>query len=181
MTHVIFDSETKLVKGFCEDEEPPVADGCDSGSIEQTILHWPLQEIKGTDLYFKNGCLVWEDARTIEEARLAKNAEINAAKYAADQTSFTFSGKEIQADPHSMLQIQSTNGIILLTGVIPTVAQSWKTLDNQYVSLPDIATWTQFYEAMVMKGAANHVKAQALKSQLAAAVTKEDIGKIKWT
>lgn len=123
---------------------------------------------------------IWVETASLEELKTAKNLEINLAKYAADQTSFTFANKEIQADPASMLQIQSVNGIILLTGSVPVVAQSWKTLNNEYVSLPDVSTWTQFYVAMVTKGSSNHVHAQTLKARLLAATTTEEVGAITW-
>lgn len=124
----------------------------------------------------------WRDPRTLEQAKAEKNAEINAARAAANASTFTYGGKEIAVDDLSMKDIQSANGIISLTGALPGGwPGAWKAVDNTYVSIPNIATWTAFYAAMVAQGTANFAHSQQLKDTLAAATTIAEVDAITWS
>lgn len=119
--------------------------------------------------------------RTLQELKLLKNAEINSARFAANQSWFTFAGKQIACDPLSRSDIEGVNGIVANTGSLPAgFPGAWKAIDNSYVVIADAAQWTQFYAAMVAKGLANFAHAQALKAELAAAETAEAISSISW-
>lgn len=117
----------------------------------------------------------WEDTRTVADLKAAKNAAINAARLAANQSHFMFAGKQIAVDPLSKDDIMGAHGD-WLTGQAPANwPGGWKTMDNSYVPIPDQATWFSFYRAMVAQGTANFMHAQALKAQLAAATTPEEV------
>lgn len=113
--------------------------------------------------------------------RAAKDAEINAARLAANRVSFDHSGKTFACDLLSRSDIDGVNGWVCLTQSLPPdFPGGWKAVDNTYIAIADVTAWTAFYGAMVAKGNANFVKAQMLKAQNAAASTPEQIGAIKW-
>lgn len=121
----------------------------------------------------------WEDPRTIADLKAAKNAAINAARLKANQSHFTFAGKQIAVDPLSRSDIDAAHGAILMLGAMPGGwPGGWKAMDNEYVLIPDVATWGRFYGAMVAQGTANFAHAQALKAQLAAANTAEEVAAV---
>lgn len=121
------------------------------------------------------------DMRTLDEVRATKNAAINAARLAANRSSFAFGGKQIACDELSALDIAAMNGIVSLTGAMPpNWLGQWKAMDNTYVPIPDRATWISFYAAMVQAGTANFSHAQSLKAALAAATTNAEVDSITW-
>lgn len=121
----------------------------------------------------------WLDARPLIDVKSAKNAAINAARLKANQSHFTFAGKQIAADQLSRSDIDAAHGAILMLGAMPVGwPGGWKAMDNEYVLIPDVATWGQFYGAMVAQGTANFAHAQALKAQLAAATTAEEVAAV---
>lgn len=135
----------------------------------------------GARLKLVDGGAVWVDARVLSATRADKNAEINAARLAANRTSFQFGGKAIACDELSALDIASMNGIVALTGSMPPGwPGAWKAMDNTYVQIPDRATWVAFYGAMVQAGTDNFTRAQTLKAQLAAAATNAAVDSITW-
>jgi hypothetical protein len=132
-------------------------------------------------LAWNAGVPQWIETASLTELRVRKNAEINAAHELANRTSFTFAGTEIQANEHSMVQIQMTDAGIRRRGALRLDWQgAWKTLDNGYVLIPDVATWDLFMDAIEVTGAANFAKAQDLKQQVAAAQSEAAILSITW-
>lgn len=121
----------------------------------------------------------WEDLRTLADLKAAKNAAINAARLKANQSHFTFAGKQIAVDPLSRSDIDAAHGAILMLGAMPGGwPGGWKAMDNTIVPIADLTTWGQFYGAMVAQGTANFAHAQALKAQLAAATTAEEVAAV---
>lgn len=112
----------------------------------------------------------------LAELKARKNASINAARLKANQSHFTFAGKQIATDPLSRSDIDGAHGIIVATGALPPGwPGGWKAINNEYVLIPDVPTWLAFYGAMVAQGTANFAHAQALKAQLAAATTPAEV------
>ena len=121
---------------------------------------------------FDHAAEAWVDPRTLEQVRAAKNEAINRARLRANQSHFTFAGKQIAVDPLSRGDIDGAHGAWLMSGGPPPGwPGGWKAIDNTYVPITDMATWGQFYGAMVATGTANFNHAQQLKAQLAAAPT----------
>lgn len=113
---------------------------------------------------------------SLDAIKAAKNAEINAARLRANQSHFTFAGKQIAVDPLSRSDIDAAHGAILMLGAMPGGwPGGWKAMDNTIIPIPDLATWGQFYGAMVAQGTANFTHAQTLKAQLAAATTPAEV------
>jgi len=118
----------------------------------------------------------WEDPRTLEQVKAAKNAAINVSRANANQSFFMFGGKQIAVDQLSRSDIDGTHGAVLLLGALPPgFPGAWKAIDNTFVPIPDLATWAAFYGSMVAQGTANFNRSQALKAQLLAAVTIAEV------
>lgn len=118
----------------------------------------------------------WVDPRSLDDLKAAKNAEINAARLAANQSHFVFAGEQIAVDPLSRSDIDAAHGAWLLAGGPPPGwPGGWKSISNAIVPIPDLPTWAAFYGAMVAQGTANFNHAQVLKAQLAAAATPEEV------
>lgn len=123
-----------------------------------------------------SGPAAYVDGRTLEDLKAAKNAAINAARLRANQSHFTFAGKQIATDPLSRSDIDGAHGIIVATGALPPGwPGGWKAMDNTICQIPDVPTWLAFYGAMVAQCTANFAHAQALKAQLAAATTPAEV------
>lgn len=123
----------------------------------------------------------YADTRTLEDLRASKNAAINAARLKANQSHFTFAGKQIAVDQLSRSDIDAAHGLILaMQSLPPGWPGGWKAISNEFVPIPDAPTWLAFYGAMVAQGTANFEKAQALKLQLAQATTAADVESISW-
>lgn len=130
---------------------------------------------------FLDGSVQADATISLEALKLKKNAEINRARLQANQSHFMFSGKEIAFDQLSFIDIISANGEIALTGQLPAGwLGGWKAKDNSIVAIPNVATWTTFYKAMVQQGQENFLRAQTLKAQLNAATSAEEIATIQW-
>lgn len=118
---------------------------------------------------------------TLTELKTAKNAEINAARAAANTGTFTHSGKTFSCDALSRGDIDGMNGYVALFAALPAVfTGEWKAIDNTFLPIPDVAAWKAFYSAMVLQGASNFAHAQDLKAQLEAATTQADVAAIVW-
>jgi hypothetical protein len=66
-------------------------------------------------------------------------------------------------------------GDVMLQAMPPGWPGGWKSMDNEIVLIPDVATWAQFYGSMVAAGTANFNHSQALKAQLAAASAPAEV------
>ena len=118
---------------------------------------------------------------TLAQLKAAKNSEINSARLAVNQTTFTHAGKVIACDELSRGDIDGMNGFVALYDAMPPGwPGGWKAVDNTYLSIPDVAAWKAFYSSMFAAGNANFAKAQALKSNLAAATTAAQVAAVVW-
>lgn len=121
------------------------------------------------------------EADLLAATRAAKNAEINAARLAANRGTFTHGGKAFACDELSRSDIDGVNGYVVLFGTLPADwPGAWKAIDNSYVPIATLADWKSFYASMVAAGNANFAHAQALKAQLAAATNIEQAQAIRW-
>lgn len=113
--------------------------------------------------------------------KAAKNAEINAARLAANFSTFPHAGKDIACDQLSRSDIDGTNGFVSLYGTLPPGwTGGWKAADNTYVPISSVDGWKAFYSSMFAAGNANFAKAQALKTQLEAAATAAEVAAVVW-
>lgn len=117
----------------------------------------------------------------ISALKAEKNEEINAARLAANRSTFSFAGKLIACDELSRSDIDGVNGYVAITGELPpNWPGAWKAVDNTYVPISTVVVWRSFYSAMVAAGNAHFAKSQALKEALAAATTEAQIRAISW-
>lgn len=118
----------------------------------------------------------------IEALRVRKRAEINAARWLANNTTFTYAGKQIAVDPLSRSDVNGTATEILNQGALPEGwPGAWKAVDNTYVAIPDLATWKDFHHALYLQGLANFVHSQTLKAYLDDPLrTIEEIEAVHW-
>lgn len=113
--------------------------------------------------------------------KATKNAEINAARLAANFSTFPHAGKAIACDQLSRSDIDGTNGFVSLYGALPPGwPGGWKAVDNTYVPISSVDGWKAFYSSMFEAGNANFAKAQALKTQLEAAATAAEVAAVVW-
>ncbi len=111
----------------------------------------------------------------------AKNAEINAARLAANFSTFAHGGKLFACDQLSRSDIDGTNGFVSLYGTLPPGwPGGWKAIDNSYAPIATVNDWKAFYASMFAAGNANFAHAQALKALLAAAATAAEVAAIHW-
>lgn len=109
---------------------------------------------------------------TLDELKAGKNAEINAARLVANQTTFEHAGKSIACDKLSRGDIDAVANHISLFGTFPPeFPGGWKAIDNSIIPMPNIDAFKAFYQSMTAQGTANFNHAQALKAQLYAAGT----------
>lgn len=120
-------------------------------------------------------------AANLAAAKASKNAEINAARLAANRSTFSHAGKTFACDELSRSDIDGINGFVALNSAMPPGwPGGWKAVDNSVHPIPDVGAWKAFYAAMVAAGNANFAKAQALKATLAAASTAAQIAAVVW-
>ena len=121
--------------------------------------------------------VAWVDpVISVADLKAAKNQAINLARAAANSSFFMFQGKRIAVDQLSRSDIDAAHGsILMLQALPPGWPGGWKSMDNEIVLIPDVATWAQFYGTMVATGTANFNHSQALKAQLAAASTPAEV------
>lgn len=130
---------------------------------------------------FNRATKQWEDPRTLDDLKAAKNAAIDLARERANSSTFMFQGRTIAVDRLSKDDIMGAHGEWVSGQAPEGWPGGWKTKDKGpngepiYVPIPDQATWMAFYRAMVAQGTANFNHSQALKAQLAAATTPAEV------
>lgn len=115
------------------------------------------------------------EPESLDSIKSRKNADINAARLAANMSTFTYSGKTVACDALSRGDIEAINGIVALTNALPAGwVGGWKAVDNSIIPIADVNDWVLFYGAMVAQGMANFAHSQTLKAQLEAAYQAQD-------
>lgn len=143
--------------------------------------HFILPAQPSPEHIFDYAAKQWVDPRTLADMKLARNEYVNQSRLSANQTSFSYAGKQIAVDPLSRSDIDAVHGIVVLTNEMPDDwVGFWKATDNTYVPVSDVTAWTTFYTAMVAQGSTNFAHSQALKAQLAAATTIEEVEAVVW-
>jgi hypothetical protein len=128
---------------------------------------------------YKQGSIASE----LYKAKIAKLLAINEWRLKANEVSFVFAGKHIAADITSKFDIVITHGEVMSLGTMPAGWENvggWKTLDNSYVAIPDVATWKTFHTALFNQGLTNFGHAQQLKATVTNATTLEQVAAVVW-
>lgn len=113
--------------------------------------------------------------------KIAKNTQINQWRAAENQSTFIHLGKTIACDALSRSDIDAVAGAIALNNAFPSgFPSAWKSIDNTYLPLPDIAAFKSMYNSMTLQGSINFGHSQTLKTALAAATTIDQVNSIVW-
>ncbi|MDO8776189.1 MAG: DUF4376 domain-containing protein [Burkholderiaceae bacterium] len=127
---------------------------------------------------------VWQGgdwAVDLAQLKASKNTEINAWRLKANRSTFTHAGKVFACDELSRSDIDGANGMIANLGAIPPGwPGGWKAVDNMVLPIATVADWKAFYGSMFASGNANFMRAQDLKTALAAATTAAQVAAIVW-
>ena len=134
--------------------------------IEETSEDWQL-----IDGEYRLGGL------TLEELKLAKRSEINAARDAAEQGGFEYMGKTFDSDPISCQRISTAAQAMAFAPEESAIV--WTCQDNTTISL-NKTQLAGLVAALAQWSNTCHQKATALKAEIEKAQTKEELDKITW-
>lgn len=148
----------------------------------------PLDEKDGFKVKWQGSSWIYEkipepkpeQEPTIEELKLIKRSEINAARDAAEQGGFEYMGKTFDSDPISCQRIscaaQAMQTLSLSTEV-PSI--TWTCKDNSTVDLSP-SDLVGLVVALAEHSNKCHQKATELKARVDACETKEELDLIIW-
>lgn len=118
--------------------------------------------------------------KSLDKLKLEKRAEINAARDAAEQGGFFYMGKTFDSDVVSCIRIQGAAQSMQAAAMVEEVSTiTWTCKDNSIIELTAqellglsvaLAEWSNTC----------HQKATALKAQIEAATSKEELENITW-
>lgn len=136
--------------------------------------------------------LGWQDytpptyAPTLDEAKTAKRAEIDAARHAANTAHFDYNGVRISCDALSRSDIDGVADHISLHGALPAdFPGAWKGRDPvtgavSWLPILSIEDFKVMHAAMVAEGTANFARSEARKAAIAAALTVAEVQAVVW-
>lgn len=117
---------------------------------------------------------------SLDELKLAKRAEINQARDAAEQSGFEYMGKIFDSDQVSCIRISSAAqamSMVAMSEETPTI--TWTCQDNSTIDL-NPQELMGLVVALAQWSNTCHQKATALKAQIDACDSKEALAEIKW-
>ena len=114
---------------------------------------------------------------TFNELKLAKREEINRYRDATEQGGFEYMGKVFDSDQVSCIRISSAAQAMQYAQDDATI--TWTTQDNSTIDL-NKAQLMGLVVALAQHSNECHQKATALKAQIYACASKEELDKIMW-
>lgn len=114
---------------------------------------------------------------SLDELKLAKRAEINRARDAAEQGGFEYLGKTFDSDPISCQRISTAAQAMAFAPEETAIV--WTCQDNTTISL-NKTQLAGLVAALAMHSNTCHQKATALKAEVEKAKSKEELEKITW-
>lgn len=147
----------------------------------------PLDEKDGFKVKWQGSSWIYEkipepkpeQEPTIEELKLIKRSEINAARDAAEQGGFEYMGKVFDSDPVSCQRISTAAQAMSLMPASEDNKITWTCQDNTTISL-NKTQLSGLVAALAQWSNTCHQKATALKAEVEKAQTKEELDKITW-
>nr|DAY67470.1 MAG TPA: protein of unknown function (DUF4376) [Caudoviricetes sp.] len=145
----------------------------------------PLDEKDGFKVKWQGSSWIYEkipepkpeQEPTIEELKLIKRSEINAARDAAEQGGFEYMGKTFDSDPISCQRISTAAQAMAFAPEETAIV--WTCQDNTTISL-NKTQLSGLVAALAQWSNTCHQKATALKAEVEKAQTKEELDKITW-
>lgn len=143
----------------------------------------PLEEKEGYKVKLDGEKWIYEEIPqtpkpTLDELKIAKRAEINAARDAAEQGGFEYTGKIFDSDSISCQRISMAAQAMALAPEGTTI--TWTCQDNTTIDLT-AQELVGLVVALAEWSNTCHQKATALKAQIDAAKTAEELEKITWS
>lgn len=123
------------------------------------------------------GLIAQELKKTLEELKQEKRVEINRARDNAEQSGFEYMGKVFDSDQVSCIRISSAAQAMQYAQDDATI--TWTTQDNSTIDL-NKAQLMGLVVALAQHSNECHQKATALKAQIEACESKEELDKIVW-
>ena len=114
---------------------------------------------------------------TLDELKSKKRAEMNQARDAAEQGGFEYMGKVFDSDQVSCIRISSAAQAMQYAQDDATI--TWTTQDNSTIDL-NKAQLMGLVVALAQHSNECHQKATALKAQIMACESQEELDKIMW-
>ena len=140
----------------------------------QVLTDEQLEKLRIGDLIIENGEL---KEKTLDELKILKRDEINKARDAEEQGGFEYLGKTFDSDQVSCIRMSSA---AQATQFAPDDAIiTWTCQDNTTIDL-NKAQLTGLVVALAQHSNECHQKATALKAQIDACESKEELDKIMW-
>lgn len=162
----VIDEQTKL----CE-----VGTGTDSEYYQSIgMTEQEVEQAYNGGWYLKG----YAPERPLEELKEAKREEINQARDAAEQGGFEYMGKVFDSDPISCQRISMAAQAMALAD--DTAKITWTCQDNTTIDL-NKTQLVGMVAALAEWSNTCHQKATALKAQIDAAKTAEELEKITWS
>lgn len=119
----------------------------------------------------------WVDARTLEQFKADKWAEIKAKRQDVEFSGFTWDGSTFDSDPLSQSRIQ---GAVQLAGLNPTAFTiDWTLADNTVRTL-SATQMVEVGETLGIHVATQHTIARGLRQQIEVATTAAEVEAIAW-
>ena len=115
--------------------------------------------------------------QTLAELKIAKRDEINAARDAAEQGGFEYMGKVFDSDPVSCIRMMGASQSLANAPEETTI--TWTCQDNTTIDLNG-SEFAGLVVALATHSNICHQKATALKEQIDACQSAEDLAQITW-
>lgn len=147
----------------------------------------PLDEKDGFKVKWQGSSWIYEkipepkpeQEPTIEELKLIKRSEINAARDAAEQGGFEYMGKTFDSDQVSCQRISTAAQAMSLMPASDENKITWTCQDNSTIELT-AQELVGLVVALAQHSNTCHEKATALKAKIEAAQTAEELENITW-
>jgi len=146
-------------------------------ALGATPLPLPPKTLSLATLMFANGALAWQDTRTLAQMKHDKWAQIKAARAAAEDGGFAWDGSTFDSDMASNLRISGAVQLAQIVGGAFNIG--WTLADNSVRTL-SAAQMVAVGVAAGQHVAAQRATARALREQIQAATTPQELEAIAW-
>jgi hypothetical protein len=172
MATIIFEPISFEVQRIDFSDVQPTGEGT---AIASSVTEWPVSPRKGLILRWRNA-FVWENDRTLPEAKTAKWIELKQARSQAEYAGFYWKGFLFDSDAISQQRI---TGAVTLAQMDAGFSIGWTLADNTVRQL-DATQMKDVSAALGLHVATQFARAQDLRTQLDAAQTTEQVAAVNW-
>lgn len=99
----------------------------------------------------------------------------------ANNTSFTYGGKEYAANQNAQNNLTGISGYVAQNNALPpSFPNVWQALDGSIIGIMTVQDFKNLYAAFVEQGSINFIKYAMLESYINAASTQQELEAITW-